>query len=82
MTGLRTVYGHTPLNHLDFAARKNLSNFGLSDAQVFTDYKQCMEQTQLDMAILCPATTSRASNFASPPWPARTRVSPFNPATR
>lgn len=35
-------------------------NFGLTDAQVYTDYKTCMEQTQPDLAILCPATAEHA----------------------
>ncbi|MFO8026456.1 MAG: Gfo/Idh/MocA family oxidoreductase [Opitutales bacterium] len=35
-------------------------NFQLSDAQVFTDYKQCMEQTKPDMVILCPKTADHA----------------------
>lgn len=34
--------------------------FQLSEAQVFTDYKQCMEQTKPDMVILCPPTAEHA----------------------
>ncbi len=36
------------------------TNFGLSDAQVFTDYRQCMEATQPDLVILCPPTAGHA----------------------
>jgi predicted dehydrogenase len=32
-------------------------NFGLSDAQVFTDYRQCLEQTKPDIVVLCPAAS-------------------------
>jgi len=32
-------------------------NFGLSQAQVFTDYRACMEQTKPDIVILCPAAS-------------------------
>ena len=32
-------------------------NFGLSDAQVFTDYRACMERTKPDIVILCPAAS-------------------------
>ena len=35
-------------------------NFGLFDAQVFTDYRQCLEQTRPDVAILCPAAARHA----------------------
>ncbi len=35
-------------------------NFGLSDDQVFTDYKACLEQTKPDMVILCPAASEHA----------------------
>jgi len=35
-------------------------NFGLSDAQVFTDYRTCLEQTRPDMIILCPAAARHA----------------------
>lgn len=38
-------------------ARKN---FGLQDSQVFTDFVACMEQTQPDLTILCPATAEHA----------------------
>ena len=30
-------------------------NFGLSEAQVFTDYRACLEKAQPDLVILCPA---------------------------
>jgi glucose-fructose oxidoreductase len=36
-------------------------NFQLSDAQVFTHYKECMEQTKPDMVILCPPTAEHAT---------------------
>ncbi len=35
-------------------------NFGLSDNQVFTDYKACLEQTKPDLVILCPASSEHA----------------------
>ena len=31
-------------------------NFALSDDQVFTDYRECIERTKPDIVILCPAT--------------------------
>jgi len=31
------------------------AKFGLSDAQVFTDYQACMESTQPDIVLLCPS---------------------------
>ena len=34
--------------------------FGLSDNQVFTDYRACLEQTKPDMVILCPASSEHA----------------------
>lgn len=33
------------------------ANFGLKPEQVFTDYRQCLEQTQPDLVILCPAAS-------------------------
>jgi glucose-fructose oxidoreductase len=39
-------------------ARKN---FGLGDAQVFTDHEACLEQTRPDLVILCPPTAEHAS---------------------
>jgi glucose-fructose oxidoreductase len=33
-----------------------ISNFKISDAQVFTDYRRCIEQTKPDLVVLCPAT--------------------------
>ena len=35
-------------------------NFGLRDDQVFTDYGACLEQSQPDMVILCPAAARHA----------------------
>jgi predicted dehydrogenase len=37
-----------------------IRNFGLSPEEVFTDYKQCLEKTNPDIAILCPATARHA----------------------
>lgn len=34
------------------------SNFAIPDASTFTDYRQCLETTQPDIAILCPATAT------------------------
>lgn len=35
--------------------------FGLTESQVFTDYRACLEQTQPDMVILCPSTKGHAA---------------------
>lgn len=35
-------------------------NFGLREDQVFTDYRQCLEQTKPDFVILCPAAARHA----------------------
>lgn len=35
-------------------------NFGLSPAQVFTDYRVCLEKVRPDFVILCPATAEHA----------------------
>jgi glucose-fructose oxidoreductase len=32
-------------------------NFGLRPTQVFTDYRECMEQTKPDLVVLCPAAS-------------------------
>lgn len=37
-----------------------IDNFGISDSAVFTDYKQCLEQTRPDLVVLCPATAEHA----------------------
>ncbi len=34
------------------------NNFAIPDAITFTDYHQCLETTQPDIAILCPATAT------------------------
>ncbi len=44
-------------------------NFGLSDAQVFTDYRACIEQTRPDIVVLCPAASRHGE------WVAK--VAPF-----
>ena len=31
-------------------------NFGIPETRVFTDYRQCLEETKPDIVILCPAT--------------------------
>lgn len=36
------------------------ANFGLSDEQVFTDYRHCLEKTKPDLVILCPAAARHA----------------------
>jgi predicted dehydrogenase len=46
-----------------------IRNFGLSPEEVFTDYKQCLEKTNPDIAILCPATARHAEYVE--------RVAPF-----
>ena len=35
-------------------------NFGLSETQVFTDYRQCLDTTKPDLVILCPASARHA----------------------
>jgi predicted dehydrogenase len=35
-------------------------NFALPAARLFTDYRKCLERTQPDIAILCPATARHA----------------------
>ncbi len=35
-------------------------NFGLSEDQVFTDYRACLERTRPDLVILCPAASEHA----------------------
>jgi len=45
-------------------------NFGLSAEQVFTDYRQCLEQTKPDIVVLCPAASQHGS------WVEK--VAPFN----
>jgi glucose-fructose oxidoreductase len=37
-----------------------IDNFGIPPERVFTDYRQCLEQTQPDLVILCPATAEHA----------------------
>ena len=38
----------------------SIDNFGLPPEKVFTDYKECLEKTQPDIVILCPATAEHA----------------------
>jgi predicted dehydrogenase len=40
--------------------RSAISNFKLSDSQVFTDCRACIETTGPDLVILCPATATHA----------------------
>jgi len=35
-------------------------NFELNGDQVFTDYRECLEQTKPDIVILCPAAAGHA----------------------
>jgi predicted dehydrogenase len=37
-----------------------VANFALPPAKVFTDYRKCLEQTNPDLVILCPATGAHA----------------------
>lgn len=37
-----------------------IANFGIPADRVFTDYRQCLEQTRPDLVILCPATADHA----------------------
>ena len=34
-----------------------IRNFGLREEQVYTDYRECLERTQPDLVILCPAAS-------------------------
>ena len=38
----------------------SIENFGLSEDKVFRDYRECLEKTQPDIVILCPATAEHA----------------------
>jgi len=38
-----------------------IGNFGIPAERVFNDYRACLEQTQPDLVILCPATAEHAS---------------------
>ncbi|MBK1875986.1 Gfo/Idh/MocA family protein [Pelagicoccus mobilis] len=40
--------------------REAQRNFSLSDAQLFTDYRTCLEETKPDLVILCPPTAEHA----------------------
>ena len=46
-----------------------IDNFSIPADRVFTDYRQCMEQTSPDMVILCPQTADHAE------W--TERIAPF-----
>ena len=37
-----------------------VENFQISDERIFTDYRECLETTQPDLVILCPATAEHA----------------------
>jgi predicted dehydrogenase len=37
-----------------------IGNFGIPAERVFTDWRQCLEQTRPDLVILCPATAEHA----------------------
>jgi glucose-fructose oxidoreductase len=45
-------------------------NFSIPSDRIFTDYRQCLEQTKPDIAILCPATARHAEYIE--------KVAPFN----
>jgi glucose-fructose oxidoreductase len=49
--------------------RNAVTNFAIPAERVFTDYRQCLEQSQADLVILCPATAGHAE------W--TQRVAPF-----
>jgi glucose-fructose oxidoreductase len=46
------------------------SNFGLSSDKIFTDFRACLENSQPDLVILCPATAKHGE------W--TEKVAPFN----
>jgi glucose-fructose oxidoreductase len=37
-----------------------IKNFGIAEQRVFTDYRRCLEATQPDIVLLCPATAQHA----------------------
>jgi glucose-fructose oxidoreductase len=37
-----------------------MGNFGLGDDQLFTDYRRCLEETEPDLVLLCPAAARHA----------------------
>ncbi|MEM7534419.1 MAG: Gfo/Idh/MocA family oxidoreductase [Chloroflexota bacterium] len=63
---LRQVYEHpnaeiVGICHTDTARMAStIENFEIPPARVFTDYQQCMAQTQPDIVILCPSTAGHA----------------------
>ena len=48
---------------------RSVENFNLADNRVFTDYRQCIEQTEPNLILLCPATAKHGQ------W--TERVAPF-----
>ena len=37
-----------------------IENFAIPEEQVFTDFRECLQRTQPDLAILCPSTATHA----------------------
>jgi predicted dehydrogenase len=60
---LRQIYDHPQADIVgisDEQPERMISaaqNFGLRTTQVFTDYRECMEQTKPDIVVLCPAAS-------------------------
>lgn len=63
---LRMVFNHPDAEIVgvadeDRAAMESaVQNFSLTEEQVFTDYRECLEKTRPDIAILCPPTAEHA----------------------
>ena len=63
---LRMVFGHPEAEIVGICddqpvrMQEAVRNFGVPAERVFTDYRACLEKTQPDMVILCPATAEHA----------------------
>jgi predicted dehydrogenase len=63
---LRMVHNHpnaeiVGICHEDRARMEQaIGDFAIPDAQVFTDYRACLERTRPDLVVLCPATAHHA----------------------
>lgn len=64
---LRQVYTHPEAEIVGIchtareAMEQAIENFSIPAAQVFTDYRACIEETRPDVVILCPATADHAA---------------------
>jgi len=49
----------------------SIENFGIPEDRIFSDYRACLEQTEPDFVILCPATAEHGEwteKVASTGW--------------